>query len=167
MVTLDITYFFQMINFLVLFLLLRKFLFKPVMDYLDKRNEYVQNSLKEAENKLKDATDLHEEYKKEMANAKREGREIIERASSQGEATREEILKEAKEESEKIMNRARDEIEREKEKVLSELREEVANLSVTIASKILKEKMDEEVHGDLVEKFIGEVGSGSGSSKHS
>lgn len=161
MVTLDFTYFLQILNILILFLLLRKFLFKPVMDYLDRRNQHIQSSLKEAESTLRDARDLHERYMKEMANARREGREIIERARAQGEEVREEILREAKKESEKMLARAREEIEREKEKALGELRENVVSLSLLIASKILEEKVDEEIDRKWVTRFIREVGEGS------
>jgi F-type H+-transporting ATPase subunit b len=158
MIKIDSTFLFQIINILVLFYFLRKYLFSPVMEYLDKRNEYIRSSLTDAERKLQEASDLHERYTQEMANARREGREIIEKARLQGEELKQEIVNKGKDEYSQILTRAQDEIEREKSKAQSELQKDVATLSVLVASKILQEKVDEEIDKELVDRFIGEVG---------
>jgi F-type H+-transporting ATPase subunit b len=158
MININYTYFFQIMNILILFFFLRKYLFNPVMAYLDRRNDYVQTSLKEAEHKLQEANALYEKYNQEMAGSRKEGREIIERARLQGEELKEEILGQAKEESDRILVRAREEIQREKDKAQSELRKDVATLSVLVASKILKDKIDDDLDQELVDRFIREAG---------
>jgi len=152
------TFLIQIINIIVLFLILRKLLYKPVTDLLEKRKEDIKNNISEAERQRAEAMELKAKYEEYISRMKEEAEEIIRNASKKGEERKEEIIKEAKEEAERIIARARLEITREKEKALAELKEEVVNLAIMSATKVIEKNLDEAKHRELIKNFINEVG---------
>lgn len=158
MVELSWTYFFQIINFIVLILLLKKYLFKPVKAYLDKRAKYIEDTMTSIE-KEKEETARIKAYNEGLINeAKKEAQAITERAIRQGEDIRDEIVAKAREEAEKLITKANEEIEREKEKALAQLRNEIASISILAAEKVVGRTITKEDNDKMVAEFIEEVG---------
>lgn len=152
------TVIFAMVNFLVLLIILKKFLYGPVCNILDERKAEVENNLNQAENAKVEAQKLKDDYASQIQNAKNEAQDIINRASEIGEQTKTEIVNEAREEAGKLTARASQEIAREKTQALNEIRGEVANLAVLAAGKIVGKSIDVKDHENMVNNFVKEVG---------
>lgn len=148
-----------LVSVFVLYLILRKFLYTPVTEFLAKRKASIQEDLDGAKLAKKEAIDLKEDYEGKIAKAKEEGQEIIESSRRRGNEIREQIVQEAKEEAESLKVRARKDIEREREKAYEEVKASAGELAVLIASKIMEEKITLENQNHLIDKFIDEVGN--------
>lgn len=158
LVQIDYTLFFQIINTIILYFLLRRFLFKPVTEFMASRQNAIVASMKEAEDKNAEADQLRLEYQKKLEGAHEEGRKIIKDASKRAEERAGEIIAQAQEEAAKIKDRAAIEIERERQKAANQMKEEVAALAVLAAGKIIDKSLDEKSHDKLIKEFIDEVG---------
>ncbi len=149
---------FQLINTIILFLILRKLLFKPVSAMMAGRQNAIVESIKEAENKNVEADQLKLEYQRKLEGAQAEGREIIKDASKRAEARAEEIISQSQQEAMKMKDRAEADIQREKQKAANMMKEELAALAVMAAGKIIGKDLDEKGHDKLIKEFIDEVG---------
>lgn len=147
-----------MVNFVVLVLILNKFLYKPIVKMLDERKNTIQNNLDNAEKTKLDAEKIKDEYQEHLKNARKEAQDIITKATKLGDESKEELILQAKKESEKISERARQEIEREKGKAVSEVRDEVANLAILVAERVIGQKMNGKDQEKMVQDFVKEVG---------
>ena len=154
MVNINSTMLWEVINFLVLLWLLKKYLYKPMTDMLDKRKNRIESDLEEARQKKKEAKELKEKYENELKNAREKAQEIVEDAEERGKEKAEEIVEKAKEDAERIKERNMEEIAQAKEDALDELRNEVASISLMTASKFLREKLDEDKHKELINNYI-------------
>ena len=154
MVNINSTMLWEVINFLVLLWLLKRFLYQPLTDMLDKRKNRIEGDLEEARQKKKEAEELKRKYENELKNAREKAQEIVEEAEERGKEKAKEIVEEAKDDAERIKERNMEEIAQAKEDALDELRSEVASISLMAASKFLKEKLDEKEHKELINNYI-------------
>lgn len=152
------TFIFTVLNTIVLFLVLRKILFKPVKEFMQTRQQGIEDSINEAERMNLEAEKLKEEYQAKLDNIKEEGREIVKVARMKADEQSKEIIKEAQDKSSRMMDRAGEEIERENVKAMNELKDKVTSLALLTAEKILETKLDEKEHDQMVKKFVNEVG---------
>ena len=141
---LDYTYIFQILNFIVLFLLLRRYLFGPVKAYLERREQYIRERISAAENDREHAARLKEELESELSRARAKAREITEEARRASDQVRADARKLAAEEASRIVARAREELAREKERAFQEIRKQMVDLSVTVASQAIRDALDPE-----------------------
>ncbi len=153
---------FIMANILILFLLMRHFLFRPVMSFLDKRAEAVRSQLSEAEASRAEAAKLAEEYERRLAEAREEARRVIETASKQAERAGSEIEAQAREQAQNLLERAQKEIGLERDKALAAVRDEIGALAVMAAGRLLEEKMDPATDEKLVKNFLEGMGKANG-----
>lgn len=158
LVTIDWTLLFQIINTLVLFLLLRHFLFVPVKEMIEKRQNMITDQLDDAEAKNVDAENLIAEYDEKLSHIEEKGRQMTREAALKAEARASEIIKDAEKDAELIKKRAEKEIEREKLKAVNELKEDIVSLSLLAASKVLEKDIDQNQHKTLINQFLDEVG---------
>lgn len=152
------TFAFQIINFLILYFVLRKYLFKPVTGHMNSRTEKIENAFKEAESKKKEANELHTEYMSKLDNIKEERNQIIKEATRRAEERGNEIVKAAELDAKKILERASQDIEREKQKAINELKDQLSTLAIITASKVIEKELDQQAHQQLIQQFIDEVG---------
>ena len=158
-VTIDVwTMLFTWGNLLILFLLLKKFLFKPVNNILQKRHDEVDAMYSEASKNSEEAKKMREEYTKKLIDSKNEAEEIIKTAARKAILKEEEIISEAQGEANKIIKRAKAQIENERNSAFAELRSDVSELSVMIASKVLEKDIKESDHKEIIDKFIENMG---------
>jgi F-type H+-transporting ATPase subunit b len=148
---------FQVINFLLLLWLAKRFLFKRVLALLDERNDRIRKGLEDAEAAARDRELARAEREAAVAEARKEANEMIARANKIAEDTRNEILTAARAEAEKVSTRAREEIVAEKEKAMAEIRGQVAELALAAAGKLVRREMDGPTQRRLVEDFLAEV----------
>lgn len=152
------TFIFTIINTIILFLALRKILFKPVREFMDARQKSIEDSISEAEQLNLEAKQLKEEYRTKLDNIKEEGREIVKAARVRADEQSKEIIKEAQDKSSRMIERAEEEIDREQIKAMNELKDKVTALSLLTAERILETKLDKKEHDKMVQKFVREVG---------
>lgn len=154
---LNATLIIQVISFLILLWFMAKVLYKPLLDFLDKRAEYVKSILDEAkENQEKSQKNL-DVSQRQLEEVKEEILRLKEEADLQADERREDILKEAKKEAEHILMRAKDDIEKQTREVKDQIKKEIAILSVSIAEKIINKEIDNERHEALVKDFLKEI----------
>ncbi len=146
------------LNFILLVLLLKVFLYKPICNMLDSRKQEVVDNLNSAEEAKLEAQKLRDSYTEQIQNARNEAQDIINQATKIGEQTKADILNEAREEAERMTARAQAEIVREKNEALEEIRNEVADLAVMAASKVVGRTIDAADHREMVDNFVKEVG---------
>lgn len=148
----------QLLAFIILLALLKKYAWAPLVKLMKDREEHVASEIESAEKARKEANELLQEYKELMKNARVEAQQFIENAKKQGESQYKEIIEQASEEAERIKESARLEIQSEKEKAVHELREQVASLSVMIASKVIEKELSEEDQEALIQEYIEKAG---------
>ncbi|MDD4658226.1 MAG: F0F1 ATP synthase subunit B [Eubacteriales bacterium] len=132
-VTIGIT----IVNLIVLFLILRKLLWKPVSAFLEKRRQLINADLDNAKQDREEAQRLLEEHRQLVAENKQEAAKIIDNAVRQADMRKEEIIAQAGQEAAAMLERAKAEIAQEQVKVMEELRADISNLAVTVAEKML------------------------------
>lgn len=141
-------------NLLILFLLMKKFLFKPVKNILDKREKEVAASYENAKKANDDAAALKADYEEKLSGAKSEAAELISSATRKATITQEQIVKDAHEEADRIIKRAEAQIELEKQNAIGEAKNEISEIAVTLASKIIEKEISEEDHREMIDDFI-------------
>lgn len=146
------------INFLVLLVILTKFLYKPLLGVLEKREEEIRTNLENAENAKNDALIMKESYEKEMQDAKKQAQDILDNANKLGAESKDQIIQQAREEADVIIEKAQTIVRQEKEDALSQLRDEVSSLVVMAAGKVIDKSINEKDHEKLIKDFIQEVG---------
>jgi F-type H+-transporting ATPase subunit b len=151
-----VTAIFTIVNLLVTYFVLKRFLFKPILKILRKRRTDVENELNQAEEKLTDADTRLAKAHERLENSSHEASAIVAAARSQAEAQAGNIMTEAKQEATALVSRADVEVARMRIAMLNEVRDEIADLSVTIASKVIGQVMDEKRQRELVDRFLDE-----------
>lgn len=146
----------QLVNFAILFFLLKRFLYKPILDMLEKRREEIETGLAQAKKMAEDSKKFDADQIVLMQKAKKESQIIVENAVQAGEKIRDGILKDASEKAKDILDAAELRLEEEKKKMLGEVRSEVVSLASSIAEKILHEKMDSEHDKKFIQGLLNE-----------
>ena len=139
------------INILVLYLLLRKFLYKPVMGIIEKRDEMIKTQLETAKKTEQDAMQLKAQYENSLNDAHDESLRIVENSKARAQEEYSRIVKEADEQAGKIIDNARKTVELDREK-------EVANLALVAVSKMLGEQKNAAANQALYGQFLSQVG---------
>ncbi|MCX7842461.1 MAG: F0F1 ATP synthase subunit B [Clostridia bacterium] len=147
------------LNLLILYFTLKKFLFKPVTEFMDNRARGIKESIENAEKNRAEAQKLKESFEEQIKNAKLEADKIIEAARAKAEKEYDSIVSSAKQQAEALLVKAREEIDRERQLAMREMKAQVAGLALAAASKVLEANMENIDNRLLVEKFIDEAGA--------
>jgi F-type H+-transporting ATPase subunit b len=147
----------SVVTFLVLLFLLYKFAFGPLLNLQKARQDEIHDSIVQAERLRDEAHALLADYKVQLADARLEAEEILERARKVGESTKSEILEEARAQSERTLSQAREQIERETRQALQEIKEQVADLTVAAAEKVMRKSLSEQDQLRLVQEALAEI----------
>lgn len=146
------------IGFLVVFLVLKKFAWKPILHAIKERDDSIANALKAAEKAKKEVSRLEASNEKILTEARLEREKILREARELKESIINDARNQAKSESKKIMEEARESIENEKNAAINDLKKQVAELSVSIAEKVLtRELSDEEKHKELIDRTLHDI----------
>nr|WP_300006062.1 F0F1 ATP synthase subunit B [Tissierella sp.] len=148
-----------LVSTFILFLILKKYLHKPVTDFIQKRQDDIATEISEAKALKQEAIDIRADYEGRIEKAKLEGQEIVESSRVRASELEKIMLAEAKIEADKAMDRARKEIMREKEKAYEDVKKSAGEMAILIASKIMEKDLDLENQNILIDKFIDEVGT--------
>lgn len=145
-------------NLLLLFWIVKKFLYKPVKKMLDTRKETIDGSYKRAEEAEQTALLHKKEYEEKLSGAKSEADEIIHSAVQSAKDREKDILTEAKSEADRILKRAEENAALELKKAENTIKEEIVEVSTLLSEKILKREISAEDHQTLIDDFINGIG---------
>lgn len=142
------------VNLLVTYYVLNRFLFKPILKMLRKRRDEVSSELDQASQKLSDAQVKLDTAEQRLSQSSHEAVEIVSNARAQAEVQSEGIISEAKRDAATLLTRADNDIGRMRVTMVNSVRDEVAELSVAIASKVIGQAMDERRRRELVDHYL-------------
>lgn len=149
---------YEIINLIVLCLLLRKFLIKPVTGVMEKRQAMIEEGLANARTSEAKAAELKSQYEESLRQARTESGRILEDAKKRAQGESERILSEAGVQASDIMKKAEQNIEREKEKTMADLQSKIAELAVCAARKMTGGTEGGEADEMLYDRFLKETG---------
>lgn len=152
------TMIFAWVNLLILYLLMKKYLFGPIRSIIEERQKDVDAMYLNAEETEKRADEMKSEYEEKLEGAKAEGEEIIRDAQRRATLRGESIVKEAEAEADRIIERAEADIELERRRVVNEVKSEVAGMAISIAEAVIERDVSEDEHKDLIDSFIEKMG---------
>lgn len=145
-------------NLLIMYLILKHFLFGPVKKIMAQRREQVDRAYADAEENRSQAHALKQEYEDRMATARQEADELVKNAADTARRRSDEMISDAALQASHLRQKAEDEIAREKKKMLEDVKSEISGIAVSIASKVVERQIDEKDCDHFVEEFIGNVG---------
>lgn len=145
-------------NLVLLYLLLKKFLFKPVTKVMNERQAQVTAIYNDAENDRQAAASMKQEYESRMASAREEADGLVRAAVQTAQRKSDAIIADANSQAAHLKQKAENEIQLEKKQMLSDVKAEISDLAVSIASRIMEREVNEKDHADFVDQFIQNVG---------
>ena len=157
MVDVNATLIAQILNFLVLLAILAKFAYKPLLKAMDDRRNRIINDLDSAEQTRLDAEALKEQYAEQLAGARQEATEIVNKANQIAQNLHDELVEQARVEQEALLANAKERIEQDKQQALLDIRSEVIKLSTLIAGKIVNQKLNSANDQKLVADIADDV----------
>lgn len=157
-VSIDVTFFWQMINFIVLLFIFNRYFRKPLAKIIKERKDKIEAEFFEAQKDKYTAEILRKKVEEELSNSKKTAVELIKNAERKALEESDKIVSEAKENREKIIKTTEYEVKKLKENAQKELNLEVKKLATELAEKLIKEKIDSEQETSLIDNFIAEVG---------
>ena len=147
----------QVINFLILFLLLKYLLFGPISKMLQERSAKIKAGLEAAEKSQKEKEEIDILKEKVLAEATSRAQAIVAEAEKQSSEIRQKQVAETKDQTKQIINDAKAEIVAEKEKMVLQAKNEIADLTILVSEKVMGQKMDETIDRELVKKSIADL----------
>jgi F-type H+-transporting ATPase subunit b len=152
--------FWMTLAFLVVFFVLSKFGFTAIVNMVEKRKIYIDESLKKAHEASERLTNIKEEGEAILLEARQKQADILKEAAATRDAIVEQAQQKAREEGTRLISEARAEIDSEKQAALDAIRNQVAVLSVGIAEKVVRGKLaDDKAQMDLIDRMLDEVSS--------
>ena len=147
-------YVWTILTFLLLFFLLTKFAWKPLLKALAEREEKIRSSLEKADEAQQKLERLGAEGEEIIGKARAEAQSIVSDGKKASEKVRGEIETKAKEKANTIVTQAEKQITAEKEKAISEIRSEVAALSIQIAEKLIRKNLSQKDNMALINESL-------------
>ncbi len=144
----------QMIGFGIVFLVLKRYAWGPILGMLEERRIRITNEIKASEDLRREAEELKAEYENQLKTIEAQARQRIQEAIAEGQKVSEEIRNQAFQEAEAITEKAKANLEMEFKKARVELRAEIVALAVGGAERLLQEELDSEEHRNLVDRFL-------------
>ena len=149
----------SIVQFLLLFWLLRRFLWGPVQATLQRRADRIREGLEAAEAAKREREQMKVEVERLLAEARQEAAAIADRTTQAAEAAAAQIREQAKAEADRVRERGRTDAQQLHDQALAQLRSEVANMVVLAASRILGREIRPEQHQALIERSLDEAAS--------
>ena len=149
-------------NLVLLFLLFKKFLFKPVMRMLEKRRQELDASYEAAESAEKQAQESRRQWEETLSQVNLRANAILQNATDSAKNRSDKLLAEAREEADGIIRRAQNEAELERRKAADGIKREIVEVSGVLTEKLLGREINTADHRGLIDSFIEEIGDGNG-----
>lgn len=149
---------FTLANTVALFLVLKKFLFKPVMQMIEDRQQEIDQMYLDAGKAKQSAAALEAEYQQKLSVAADTSERLVKEAVARGQSREEEILRRANAEAAAILDKASADIAQEKKKAVNDAKDEISEMAMAIAGKVVGRELSGSDQAALVERFIEELG---------
>jgi F-type H+-transporting ATPase subunit b len=149
----------QLVNFTILFLILRAFLWPRVVGMLDERTRRIRESMDRAAQLQQQATQAQQEFEAQIQQARQEAQEIVARALQTADRVKADAESDARKQADAIVERARAEIQLERDRAIADLRREFADVTILAAERVIKQSLDKQRHVALIEDVLAETGS--------
>ena len=149
---------FVLLNTIALFLVLKKYLFVPVLNMIAQRQREIDDMYSEADAARSNAKAMESEYQEKLSVAAQTGERLVKEAVARGQSREEEILRQANAEANAIREKAAADIAMEKKKAINDAKDEISGMAVAIAEKVVGRELSSADHTDLVEAFINGLG---------
>ena len=146
----------QLVNFTFLLLVLRLFVYKPILKMLDERRERIREGLNAADRGREQAIEAERRAQEQIEEARREGQTIIQNAQQVSQRLQEDGRQQAQQQAEVLLERARSEIQLARDAAIAELRREFADLTISAAEKVIGQSLDRDAHQRLIEQALAE-----------
>ena len=153
----------QLINFLLLLIIFRLLLYKPLLNMLDQRKKRIEEGIAASDDAKRRLSETEQETAKELDKARQEGQALIAQAQQAANRLRDEETQRARAEAEQLIERARGEIALERDAAIAQLRREFAGLAVTAAERVIKKEIDAGTHRQLIDEVLAEASTNTGS----
>ena len=144
----------QLIATLVLLFVVKKFLVKPALEYMEKRKQYIHGTVLEADKIKKDAEGDREEARQELEKAYSKAREIVDDSKVKALEQKDAIIAKAEEEVRIKKEQAERDIEVERNRVKKEIRTEIVDVSLEVAKKVVGREVESKDTDKLVDEFL-------------
>lgn len=154
MLTLNWQIFWIVFNIIVLFILLRIFLFKPLQKLAEKRTVLIEGQIEEADAKNKAATELKNQYEASLKGAKDESAQIVSKAKERAQVQYDSIIEKANEDAAHIVEQANKTAVSDREQIMREAQSEIAGIALAAASKVLGSTVDGSANKKLLDDFL-------------
>ncbi len=145
-------------NLLILFLILKKFLYKPVQNMLDQRQSMIDKSFEKAKRAEADAKNSKLLYEEKLGGAQAEADAIVKEAKLKAQKKSDKIVENAKGKADDIVNQAKADAALEYKKAQVEIKHEITEVSALISEKILEREINTDDHRKLIDSFIENIG---------
>ncbi len=144
----------QLINFGLLLVIMRMFLYKPVLKLLDERKRRIQEGLERAEQAAEQALASEGEVRRAVEEARAEGQQAVARAQEAAQRLRTELEERARADADQIVERAREEVRAERDQAIRQLRAEFTDLTIAAAERVIGQSLDRAAHQRLIDEVL-------------
>ena len=152
----------QLINFVLLLVIFRLLLYKPLLKVLDDRKKRIEEGLEASDEAKRRLAETEQDVANELDKARQEGQGQITQAQQISARIQEEARQQARVEAEQLLVRARSEIQLERDSAIADLRREFADLTITAAERVIKRSLDKDAHRELIQEVLAEAPSADG-----
>ena len=155
------TFIAQILNLFIQMYLIKRFLFKPINEVLEKRRQLADKEIQEARTAKEEADTMKTQYETDIANAHAKATEIVQSAQKEAQIKADTLIQEAESQVAGMKARAEADIAQERKKAINDVKDEIGGLAMDIAGKVVEKEIREEDHRKLIDEFIQNVGEAS------
>lgn len=148
------TFLFQIANFIVLLFILKRLLYKPVREIIEKRRAAIDKTVQDAEKTRQDALELREKYGEEMARLKDLREQTLERLQEEAMEEKKRLLGKAEEEAGRVVEREKAIFDAERKRLLAELKDEAIDTACVMTENLMKDLSDEDIHKAVFRRLL-------------
>ena len=152
------TMLFAWINLVLLYLILRKFLFNPIMNMIESRQNEIDTMYKQADEYIAEAQSVKQKYEQQLLQVREEGEQYMKDVVKKAQEREDEIIREANDNARRTLERAEQQIMLEKKQAENELKDKVSDMALEIAEAVIERDIDGDEHAALIDDFISELG---------
>ena len=149
---------FTLLNLVLTFLILKKFLFKPVNKMIDDRQKEIDELFAEAEDAKKMAENMRADYDRKLAEAKESSAKIISEASQEANRRSDEIIRQARLDADALRQKADADIALERKKALTDVKGDISRIAMDIAEKVVERELNADDQERLIDGFLRDLG---------
>ena len=152
----------SLLNLVILFLIVKKFLFKPVKRVLEQRQKEIDDRYAQADEANAEAQRSRADWQEKLDGAQAQADAILQDATESARRRGDTLVAEARNQADSIIRTAQNEAELERQKAAAGIKQEIVEVSGALAEKLLEREINQQDHRALIDSFIGEIGDENG-----